>query len=264
VPCCRRLRGCSDVPVRPGSSHNPRFEGSSPSRRTHVTWGLYPLGVPLVKAVEGPRFPPRPLVSPDARTAPRLSQRHDHLPRAADRTRQPISSSASPGAKPAGMETFGSDRCYMPSASRRPTRTNSISERASSGTAGSGVVRLGRRTLRPGPAALPRCHGGGDRRREPRSRHPGCGLRDRHSSPAVPGGRLPGARDRSRRADGRPGAAVRSRSRGSKVRGLGPRRPEFNAVIAGQAWHWARSTAAWSPAGRSAAERCPARTRTRH
>ena len=50
-------------------------------------------------------------------------------------------------------------------------------------------------------------------------------LRHRHSGPAVPGGRLPGARGRPRRADGRAGPAGRGRGRGGEVRRLGPGRP---------------------------------------
>ena len=80
-------------------------------------------------------------------------------------------------------------------------------------------------TLRPGPAALPRRAGGSDRRRQPRPRRPRRRLRHRHRGPAVPGGRLPGARGRPRRAHGRPGPAARARGRGGGVRSLGPRRP---------------------------------------
>ena len=98
-----------------------------------------------------------------------------------------------------------------------------------------------------------------DRRRQPRPRRPRCRLRHRHRRPAVPGGRLPGARGRCRRADGRLGAASGARGRGGDVRGLGSRGPSFDAVIAGQTWHWvdpvagaAKAAQALRPGGRLA------------
>ena len=98
-----------------------------------------------------------------------------------------------------------------------------------------------------------------DRRRQSRPGRPGCRLRYRHSGPAVPGGRLPGARGRARRADGRRGPAGRRRGRGGDVRSLGRAGRAFDAVIAGQAWHWvdpvagaAKAAQALRPGGRLA------------
>ena len=90
-----------------------------------------------------------------------------------------------------------------------------------------------------------------DRRRQPRSRRPRRRLRHRHRRPAVPGGRLHGARGRARRADGRPRAAQRaSRSRWRRFEAWDPAGRTFDAVVAGQAWHWVDPVAGAAKAAR--------------
>ena len=94
---------------------------------------------------------------------------------------------------------------------------------AARGTAGGGVVRRGRRTLRPHPSALPRRPDRTDRRDGARRARRGVG--HRHRRPAAAGGGLPRARRRARRPHGRVRADPRRSGRGGDVRGVGASGP---------------------------------------
>ena len=94
---------------------------------------------------------------------------------------------------------------------------------------------------------------------QPRARRPRRRLRHRHRRPAVPGGRLHGARRRARRADGR----LRAPAPGLEVEvatfeAWDPAGRRFDAVVAGQAWHWVDPVAGAAKAARGAAARRPA------
>ena len=110
---------------------------------------------------------------------------------------------------------------------------------------------VGRRTLRPGPAPLPRRPGGADRRRQPRAA-------TSSTSAAAPASR-PGS---SRRPAARCSASSPTRGWPSSPGGRGlevevatfeawdPAGRTFDAVVAGQAWHWVDPVAGAAKAAR--------------
>ena len=104
--------------------------------------------------------------------------------------------------------------------------------------AGRRGLRRRDRPLRPRPSQLSRRPGGPDCRRQPGSRRARRRLRYGHLLPAVPGGRLPGARRRPRLADGRAGQAGGTPAEVAMFEDSDPAGRSFDAVIAAQAWHW--------------------------
>lgn len=171
--------------VRLASSPSPRFARSS---TPFLARALAP-PLPLLRRQRAER---EGLAAGSLGRLPRLARRHltQQATYAEDRWR---------------IGARGSARCQTCRA--RVARARLMSP------AGSGVFRHRPRALRSGPPQPSRRLGGLDRRRRPRPRRARRWLRYQHLGPAVPGGRLPGARRNPTRGWPSLRAAEESRSR---------------------------------------------------